>query len=59
LYGSEVSIGILRQINPKDAEVLDDGLVYIKAWIIAIVLTVIAFFSLGSLLPMWMFINSL
>ena len=34
-------------------------MIYIKAYIILIVLLVMAFFSLGSLLPMWVFINSL
>jgi len=39
--------------------VLDTGLVYIKAYIVAIVVGTLAFFSLGSLLPLWVFVNSL
>lgn len=46
-------------MNPDTADVLDSGLVYIKAYVIAIVLGTLAFFSLGSLLPLWVFFNSL
>ena len=58
-YGSTIDVKILRQINPKTADDLDSGLVYIKAYIIAIVLLSVAFFSLGSLLPLWVFVNSM
>ena len=58
-YGSEVNIKIIRQISASAVGALQEGLVYIKAYIIAIVLSVVAFFSVGSLLPMWMFVNSL
>lgn len=58
-YGSEVQTKILRQINYEEAEQLESGLVYVKAYIIFIVLLIMGFFSLGSLLPMWIFVNSL
>ena len=58
-YGEEVSMKIIRQINMKEAEKLQYGMIYIKVYIIIIVLLAMAFFSLGSLLPMWIFINSL
>lgn len=34
-------------------------MIYIKVYIIIIVLIAMVFFSLGSLLPIWIFINSL
>ena len=34
-------------------------MVYVKAYVVLIVLLIMGFFSLGSLLPMWIFINSL
>lgn len=58
-FGSSVEVSILRQLNPKDAELLDSGLHYIKAYVIAIALVSVALFSFGSLLPLWIFVNSL
>ena len=47
---------MLRQLSEAVAEVLDEALRYIRAWIILIVLVAVAFFSLGSLLPLWIFV---
>lgn len=58
-FGAEVDIGVIRQINPREAEEIEGGLVYIKAYIIAIAISSIALFSFGSLVPLWIFVNSL
>ena len=58
-FGSEVKANILRQLNPRTAEILDQGLIYIKGSVVAIVCGILAFFSYGSLLPLWVFVNSL
>lgn len=59
MFGSEVRMKMIRQINLLEAEQIDKSLVYIKGYIVAIVLLILSFFSLGSLLPMWIFVNSL
>ena len=58
-FGAEVDIGVIRQLNPKEAEEIEGGLVYIKAYILAIAISSIALFSFGSLVPLWIFVNSL
>lgn len=64
VQGKEVRFGttlyqpILRQIKLDDAGAVDN-LSYLNSWFLASILLIGPFASLGSLLPTWMFINSL
>lgn len=49
----------MRQLNSATAEILATGLVYIKGSVVLIVFSTLVLFSYGSLLPMWVFFNSL
>lgn len=57
-YGTTLYHPILRQINPIEGDGIDN-LSYLNGWAYASILLILPFASLGSLLPTWMFINSL
>ena len=59
LYGTTLYWPITRQINPEDSEYIGWLAEYMRPWVTLAIILVLPVATVGSLLPTWIFLNSL